>query len=447
MEKEMSSQSYKQTDVGIIPEDWDLISYDAAFNFLSTATYSRADLSTDNEILYVHYGDIHTKLNDFLDLDSFPLPSIDVKKAKKYSHLQEGDLLMADASEDYEGICKSVEVKNVGDKKAISGLHTFLLRDKKKVFADGFRGYIRSNRSVKTQLERLATGLKVYGVSKTNLKLVMIPLPPLPEQQAIAEVLSDVDALINSLDQLITKKRNIKQGTMQLLLTGKKRLAGFAKYTDAERKQSEFGSIPSDWHLKNFEDVISGFSSGSTPSRAKPEYYTGKINWITSGELNYNIISDTIEKITKEAVINTNLKILPKGTFLMAITGLEAEGTRGSCGIIGEKATTNQLCMALFPSNQLLPEYLFHFYVMFGDYLALHYCQGTKQQSYTGKIVKILPIILPPTIEEQKAIAQTLSDLDAEIEALEQKRDKYKAVKQGMMQELLTGKIRLKINF
>lgn len=87
-------------------------------------------------------------------------------------------------------------------------------------------------------------------------------------------------------------------------------------------KQTEVGVIPEEWEVKKFEDVMTGFSSGQTPSRTRPEYYKGNIKWITSGELNYNVITDTIEKITVEAVEKTNLKILPKGTFLMAITGL-----------------------------------------------------------------------------------------------------------------------------
>ena len=127
----------------------------------------------------------------------------------------------------------------------------------------------------------------------------------------------------------------------------------------------------------------------------------------------------------------------------MAITGLEAEGTRGSCGIVGAEATTNQSCMALFPTKELLTEYLFHYYVNYGNSLALEYCQGTKQQSYTAKIVKILPIIVPPTIEEQQAIASALSDVDVLITALEQLITKKRNIKQGAMQQLLTGKKRL----
>lgn len=208
-------------------------------------------------------------------------------------------------------------------------------------------------------------------------------------------------------------------------------------------KQTELGVIPNDWEIKEFQDVMTGFFSGATPYRGRPEYYKGDIKWITSGELNYNIISDTIEKITVTAVKNTNLKMLPAGTFLFAITGLEAEGTRGSCGVTGVEATTNQSCMALVPKETLDSNYLYHFYVWQGKMLALKYCQGTKQQSYTAKIARTLPIILPPTKSEQTAIANSLSDVDALIENLDKLIAKKRSIKQGAMQQLLTCKKRL----
>lgn len=208
-------------------------------------------------------------------------------------------------------------------------------------------------------------------------------------------------------------------------------------------KHTELGTIPDDWGIKEFQDVMTGFFSGATPYRGRPDYYKGEIKWITSGELNYNIITDTNEKINEEAVRNTNLKILPVGTFLFAITGLEAEGTRGSCAITGVEATTNQSCMALFPKETLDKNYLYHFYVWQGKKLAIKYCQGTKQQSYTAKIARTLPIILPPTKSEQTAIATALSDTDALIENLEKLIEKKRNIKQGVMQELLTGKRRL----
>lgn len=208
--------------------------------------------------------------------------------------------------------------------------------------------------------------------------------------------------------------------------------------TQLKYKPSELGPIPEDWIESTFGEVLKGFSSGMTPYRGKSEYYTGDILWITSGELNYNVITDTEEKITPKAVLDTNLKLLPPGTFLMAITGLEAVGTRGSCAIVGAEATTNQSCMALFGTNKMITEYLFHFYVNYGEMFAFKYCQGSKQQSYTGKIAKLLPVILPPTLEEQKAIATALSDTDELIASLEKLIVKKKAIKQGTMQQLLT---------
>ena len=203
---------------------WGTITFEEAFDFLSTASYSRNDLKGDGDIGYVHYGDIHTLWNSFLDCNHHALPRVDQSKLKGYSLVEEGDLIMADASEDYEGVGKSIEVKNLGDQRVISGLHTFLLRDRNDNFINGYRGYIASSALVKEQLKRLATGLKVYGVSKGNLRSIEIPLPRKEEQQAIAQTLSDMDAEIAALEAKRDKYRQVKQGMMQQLLTGKIRL-------------------------------------------------------------------------------------------------------------------------------------------------------------------------------------------------------------------------------
>ena len=208
-------------------------------------------------------------------------------------------------------------------------------------------------------------------------------------------------------------------------------------------KQTEFGNIPNDWILCTFNDVLTTFSSGATPYRGIPEYFNGNIRWISSGELNYNIIYDTIEHISEAAVKNTHLHIHSPGTFLMAITGLEAEGTRGKCAFVGAASTTNQSCLAINGTDRMDTEYLFWFYRMWGQYLAFKYCQGTKQQSYTAELVKKLPIYCPPTIEEQRRIAEVLSDVDGLITALDKKIAKKKLIKQAAMQQLLTGKKRL----
>lgn len=209
-------------------------------------------------------------------------------------------------------------------------------------------------------------------------------------------------------------------------------------------KDTEFGIIPNDWNIDTFGNLLEGFTSGATPYRAIPSFYNGDILWISSGELNYNWITDTIEHISLEAQRRTNLKKHPVGTFLMAITGLEAEGTRGRCAFVGNPATTNQSCLAIYPTARLTTEYLFYFYRQYANYLAFKYCQGTKQQSYTAKIAKQLPICCPSDVQEQQAIAEVLSDIDALINALNKQIEKKKYIKQGAMQELLTGKKRLK---
>ena len=107
-------QGYKETEIGVLPNDWDIKSYGDLFDFLNTATYSRAELSDDSDIDYVHYGDIHTKCNYHVDFTKMILPCITSDKLKKYPLLEIGDLIMADASEDYEGIGKSVEILNIG---------------------------------------------------------------------------------------------------------------------------------------------------------------------------------------------------------------------------------------------------------------------------------------------------------------------------------------------
>ena len=222
--KKGQPKGMKASELGEIPEDWEVKTYGEVFSFLTTATNSRSDLSESGDVGYIHYGDIHTKWDNLINIHKANIPHISKEKITSAVFLKEGDILMADASEDYDGIGKSIEVRNLGDKKVISGLHTFLLRDKYEIFENGFKGYLHTILSVKTIFDRLATGLKVYGISKTNLKDVPLPVPQREEQTAIAAILSDMDAEIQALEQRLHKTRQIKQGMMQELLTGKTRL-------------------------------------------------------------------------------------------------------------------------------------------------------------------------------------------------------------------------------
>ena len=217
-------KGYKQTELGEIPEDWDVKTYGDIFAFYTTASNSRDDLSENGSISYIHYGDIHTKWDITLDMNASTLPKIARHKFKGAAFIKGGDVVMADASEDYEGIGKSIEISGVGDAKAIAGLHTFLLRDNDETYVDGFRGYLHLIPAVKTSFDRLATGLKVYGLSKNSLKTVFIPVPPKKEQEKIVEILAGMTVEIDSLLYRLTKTKAIKQGMMQELLTGRTRL-------------------------------------------------------------------------------------------------------------------------------------------------------------------------------------------------------------------------------
>ena len=209
-------------------------------------------------------------------------------------------------------------------------------------------------------------------------------------------------------------------------------------------KDTELGKIPEDWESGKFQDFLATFSSGATPYRGIPDNFKGDVRWISSGELNYNIINETLEHISHEAVVRTNLKIHQPGTFLMAITGLEAAGTRGRCAIVGKPSTTNQSCLAINSTAKMGTDYLYWFYNFWSETLAFKFAQGTKQQSFTADIVRKLPIYCPKDKSEQSRIATALSNIDVLISELGRLIEKERAIKQGAMQQLLTGKKRLK---
>jgi type I restriction enzyme S subunit len=212
---------------------------------------------------------------------------------------------------------------------------------------------------------------------------------------------------------------------------------------ETKYKQTEFGMIPEDWQESNLSEVLKDFTTGATPYRGVKDFYSGNIPWVSSGELNYNYINDTNEHITEDARQKTNLKLYPSGTFLMAITGLEAEGTRGKCAILGTSATTNQSCLALSSTEKMSVEYWFYFYQFWSDWYAFRFSQGTKQQSYKADIVKKFPVVYPKDKQEQSRIAEALSDIDKLIASLSKMIEKKWLMKQGTMQQLLTGKKRL----
>ncbi|EAG7023193.1 hypothetical protein BJN12_07285 [Listeria monocytogenes] len=202
-----------------------------------------------------------------------------------------------------------------------------------------------------------------------------------------------------------------------------------------KRRFKKFSNIES-WEQLELGEVIEDQYNGQTPSRANDAFWKGNINWLSSGELNKGIVTKTMEKITEAGQDNARLKIIPKGTFVLAITGLEAAGTRGNCGILGIDTALNQSCMALFPNKKkLAAPFLFQWYLKIGEEYGIRYTQGTKQQSYNAALIKILPIALP-SMGEQVVIAEFLDRLDNTITLHQRKLEKIKALKTAYLSEM-----------
>ncbi|MDP2338640.1 MAG: restriction endonuclease subunit S [Bacteroidota bacterium] len=388
-----TKSEYKMTELGLIPSDWEVKEIGEIFNFHSTASYSREMLSIDQEFLYIHYGDIHTKFNHFLNVKKSDLPSISYKLAKKYTLIENGDLIMADASEDYNGIGKSVEVEGITDQKVISGLHTMLLRANPKFLSNGFKAYLHSNTLVKKQYDAKATGLKVYGVSKSNLKEIKIPLPPLPEQTAIATALKDTDDLINSLENLIAKKKLIKQGAMQELLKPKE---GWVKKKLGEVLKVKHGRSQKEIEVNDGRFPILG---------------SGGIMGFTNQYL-YN----------KPSVLIGRKGTIDKPQFME----------------IPFWTVDTLFYTEIFENYDA--KFIFYVFTMIDWY---SYNEASGVPSLNAKTIELIDVHMPTTKSEQCEISFKLTDLDNDIFKLQKKLEKCVKIKQGMMQQLLTGKIRL----
>ena len=212
---------FKDTDGKDFPE-WDEKRVGEVFDFHRTNSYSRAKLSyEEGEIFNIHYGDIHSKYGSSFFLDRKLTPRIrskeDTSKIDVSSFCQEGDLIVADASEDYKDVGKVVEVIQIGDAKVVAGLHTFLLRQNGNVIVKGFGRYLFQSKIIRSQIMRMATGTSVLGISKTNMAKVKMPVPEEREQDKIIGILEELDSKLESLRNTIDAGKSWKQGLLQNL--------------------------------------------------------------------------------------------------------------------------------------------------------------------------------------------------------------------------------------
>lgn len=192
--------------------------------FLSNGANSRAELMPAGRVRYLHYGDIHGTASATLDPSNGEMPFLPDEKATRLDRLIDGDLIFADASEDLNGVGKSVELANVGEIEIVSGMHTIAVRFDKDVIADGFKAYLQAIPSFGNHLRRLASGTKVLATNMSHISSAEVVLPRPKEQVAISTVLSEMDAEIAALETQRAKTAKLKQGMMQELLTGRIRL-------------------------------------------------------------------------------------------------------------------------------------------------------------------------------------------------------------------------------
>ena len=446
MKKEIDiiPKGYKDSPLGIIPKDWDVKQLNAVVNPIKSFSFSRDQL-TDNvqTLICVHYGDIHKSGEKYnVDLNTDHLPylingtiSDNEINESDFPKLQNGDILLPDASEDYNGIGHAWELLNVNQQKVIAGLHTIAIRPNPKFVLLGYGSLMFYSWAVSKALKRVAQGTKVYSISFNLINKIKILLPPLAEQQKIAEVLSTWDKAIEKQTQLIEKLELRKKGLMQQLLTGKKRLPGFS----GEWKKVKLGDVTVFLNTNSF-------------SREQLNNVKGNILNIHYGDVlvKYSSVLD----VSKEDIpyINEQIAYCPKdyvnnGDVIMADTA-EDEMVGRCCEVINIdniKVVSGLHTVLIHPIIKFSSKYL-GYYLNSEKYhkQIVSIMQGIKVYSITKDALKNTTIDIP-CMEEQATITNSLSLCDNEILLAQQKLKKIQQQKKGLMQMLLTGKKRADI--
>lgn len=415
----------KQTEIGLIPEDWEVKSLGEVATIVGGGTPSTLNSAYWN-------GDIQwftpAELSDSKKYVSKSERTITERGLKESSAklLPKGTVLLTTrASIGITAILENPASTNQGFQSLIA----------KNNCCSEFLYYVIP--LIKDEMLSRASGSTFAEISAKKLSTITFQLPPLPEQQRIAKALSDVDALISTTEKLIQKKKNIKQGAMQNLLTGKKRLPGFAKSTNY--KQTELGPIPEDWEVKNLGEIAETFT-GLTYS-LENVYEHGTLVLRSSNIKNEQLcFEDNVfvqMSIPERAFVKENDILICVRNGSKALIGKSAIITKAAVGM-AFGAFMTVLRSSIINQNYLL-------YIWQSDFVQKQVTDnlGATINQITNADFKKFNVIISPDKEEQTAIANVLSSMDKEIETLNAKLEKYRNLKTAMMQQLLTGKIRL----
>lgn len=413
----MVKKGYKQTEIGMVPGEWSVSDFGSKVK--------------------IYRGGSPRPIQDYLTQAQDGINWIkigDVREGDKYITSTEEKIIPA-------GVARSRTV-HAGDfilSNSMSFGRPYILnidgcihdgwltiQEYEKTFSKNFLYYLLSSDSVYQQYISMAAGSSVKNLNKEKVSALVVAYPDIKEQERIADALSDIDSLIATLEKQISKKKAIKQGTMQELLTGKRRLPGFS----GEWSKCKLGSLGV--FLKGTGISRNDSNSGNLPAVRYGELYTKHQNYVNS----------YFSHISKE--VASNAQRIYRGDILFAASGETKEDIGKCSAIIYETAAYAGGDILIFrPTTQLDP-------VFMGTLLNM--ADARKQRAAQGQGDAVVHIhadalssisIIIPNIEEQKAIAEILIGMDKEIELLKRKLEKYRQVKQGMMQQLLTGKIRL----
>ena len=353
-------------------------------------------------------------------------------------YLSEGDILIAntDMSQGFI-IGAPILIKNLQDEAIVYSMDlTKLIFDKRKIDSR-FLFYLLTHHPIRQKMKAFAQGTNVLHLNHELVKNIRISLPTVSEQRRIAEILSTVDNAIQKVDAAISKTERLKKGLLHELLT-----KGIGH---KEFKDTEIGRIPREWEVVKICDLFN-VETGTTPSTKEKEYWeNGRINWFTPIDLSKLggkiFLGDSERKITDRALKETNLTIMPKGSILIS-----TRAPVGYVALLKEEGTFNQGCKGLIPKKSAEIHTTFYCYYLSSIKQKLQNLSGGSTFRELSKVsLENLKIPLPPLPEQQK-IAEILSTVDQKLDLLKRRKEKLARIKKGLMNDLLTGKRRVKLN-
>jgi type I restriction enzyme S subunit len=404
---------YKQTEVGVIPEEWEVTTITDCCDY---ADYrGKTPPKTQSGTFLVTARNVRKGFIDYLDSQEF-VPSALYDQIMRRGKPRIGDVLIT--TEAPLGNVAQIDCEDVALAQRI-----IKYRPKSDALSSTYlKHYFLSDRFQQV-LDEHSSGSTAKGIKGRVLHKLPVVIPPPPEQRAIAEALSDVDGLLGGLDRLIAKKRDLKQAAMQELLTGQTRLPGFH----------------GEWEETNLGEVATFLKGKGLPKSAISEH--GAEPCIHYGEL-FTQYSETIRETLNRTNETRNCARSVANDVLMPTSDVTPRGlAKASCVLLDGIILGGDILIIRSDRNRVFGTFL-SFVIRREENQVLQLVTGTTVYHLYGSEMRKFRFKLPP-LPEQIAIAQILSDMDAELTALKQRREKTRALKQAMMQELLTGRTRL----